>query len=116
MIDHENLPENDEQVDQNNSDDDEVYNDDSDGDWISWFCNLEGNEFFVEIEENFVRNTINLYGLLKGYKNYKEYIEIILSQDSPTHFQSEEYCNCYVGIWKNLSIVEKFMDYYFLDS
>lgn len=27
----------------------------SDGGWISWFCDLEGHEFFVEV------NTINLY-------------------------------------------------------
>ena len=25
-------------------------------DWIHWFCKLEGNEYFVEIDEDFIKN------------------------------------------------------------
>lgn len=55
----------------NDSDDNEVYNDISEGGWIQWFCQMEGNEFFVEIDEDFIRNRWNLYGISKIIKNYK---------------------------------------------
>ena len=87
----ENLSEPEETVNQNDSDDDENYNDLTEGGWISWFCQLEGNEFFIEIDEDFIRSSFNLYGVLKSIKNYKQYIDIILSPDSPSSIQSEEY-------------------------
>ena len=34
----------------------------SDG-WITWFCEIEGHEFFVEVDEDFIRDPFNLYGL-----------------------------------------------------
>ena len=61
----------DEETNVNDSDDNEVYNDLSDGGWIQWFCQLEGNEFFVEIDEDYLRNQTNLYGISKHIKNYK---------------------------------------------
>jgi hypothetical protein len=61
----------DEETNVNDSDDNEVYNDVSDGGWIQWFCQLEGNEFFVEIDEDYLRNQTNLYGISKHIKNYK---------------------------------------------
>ena len=93
LNDLENLQDNEEQVIQNDSDDDEVCSDESEGGWIPWFCRLEGNEFLIEIDDTFIKNTMNLYGLLKGHKNYKKYIEVILSPESPSsiEIQSEEY-------------------------
>ncbi len=61
----------DEETNINDSDDNDVYNDVSDGGWIQWFCQMEGNEFFVEIDEDFFRNRSNLYGISKIVKNYK---------------------------------------------
>jgi casein kinase II subunit beta len=61
----------DEETNVNDSDDNDVYNDVSDGGWIQWFCGLEGNEFFVEIDEEFLRNRSNLYGISKVIKNFK---------------------------------------------
>lgn len=61
----------DEETNVNDSDDNDVYNDVSDGGWIQWFCGTEGNEFFVEIDEEFLRNRTNLYGISKCVKNYK---------------------------------------------
>jgi casein kinase II subunit beta len=55
----------------NDSDDNEAYNDISEGGWIQWFCQLEGNEFFVEIDEEYLRNRSNLYGIPQQVKNYK---------------------------------------------
>ena len=61
----------DDETNVNDSDDNEVYNDISDGGWIQWFCQLEGNEFFVEIDEDYIRNQSNLIGISKIIKNYK---------------------------------------------
>jgi casein kinase II subunit beta len=61
----------DEETNVNDSDDNEICNDLSEGGWIQWFCQLEGNEFFVEIDEEYLRNRSNLYGIPQQIKNYK---------------------------------------------
>ena len=35
----------------------------TDGGWIQWFCGLDGNEFLAEIDEQFIRDQTNLFGL-----------------------------------------------------
>ena len=43
-----------------------LYDDDdseSGSGWISWFCDLEGHEFFVEVDEDYIRDNFNLHGL-----------------------------------------------------
>ena len=30
-------------------------------DWIHWFCKLKGNEYFVEVDEDFIKKEENLY-------------------------------------------------------
>jgi hypothetical protein len=37
--------------------------DNGDATWVSWFCSLKGNEFFVEVEEDFIQDDFNLTGL-----------------------------------------------------
>jgi|TARA_B110000305_G_scaffold184366_1_gene204909 casein kinase II subunit beta len=31
--------------------------------WIQWFCSLEGHEYMVEVDESYIRDAFNLYGL-----------------------------------------------------
>ena len=31
--------------------------------WIQWFCSLEGHEYMVEVDEAYIRDPFNLYGL-----------------------------------------------------
>ena len=86
MADNNELEENEiqpeEEQNQNDSDDKDQYNDYSDGGWIPWFCQTEGNEFFVEISEEFARNSSNHIGI--QIKNFKVNLETILSPDSPS--------------------------------
>ena len=72
VSDNENVAQNDgEELVQNDSEDNELFNEVSDGGWISWFCDLEGNEFFIEVEESFIIQNKNTFGLQKQYKKYK---------------------------------------------
>jgi len=68
---NENVPNEDENVNNNDSNDNFNYSDISEGGWISWFCQMEGNEFFVEVSEDFINNPMNLYGISNYKKNYK---------------------------------------------
>ena len=92
---------------ENNSDsnmDFEAISDDSGG-WIQWYCSLEGHDFLVEIDEEFIKDSFNLYGLRKKFsKERYEYaaathpprsalIKMILSNSSPNEedLQNEEF-------------------------
>lgn len=33
------------------------------GGWIQWFWSLEGHDFLVEIEEEYIKDSFNLFGL-----------------------------------------------------
>jgi casein kinase II subunit beta len=59
-------------------------------DWIHWFCKLRGNEYFVEIDENFIKNEENLTGI-----DCKKFQKVFLSEkpknDELTRELLEEY-------------------------
>ncbi len=38
--------------------------------WINWFCDLEGHEFFCEVDEEFIADNFNLYGLRPHIPKY----------------------------------------------
>ena len=70
---------------ENDSGSDKRFPDINDGGWIQWFCQLSGNEYFVEISEEFLKNKTNLIGI-----KCKAYIETMLSQEYPQDALSEE--------------------------
>ena len=69
---------NQQQMEENDSESDHRFPYVEDTSWIHWFCKLEGNEFFVEIDEEFIRNKVNLIGI-----KCKAYLPKLLSQNAP---------------------------------
>jgi len=63
------------------SDDDEEFSGDSG--WIPWFCGLKGHEFFAEVEEEYIRDNFNLYGLRGRFQFYDHALEMVLSSEAP---------------------------------
>lgn len=57
--------------------------------WISWFCSLKGNEFFCEVEEDFINDDFNLCGLSAQVPYYDYALDLILDADSPAEVLTE---------------------------
>ena len=50
-------------IDENDSNSDNRFPEVNEGGWIQWFVHLKGNEFFCEVDEDFIRNKANLIGI-----------------------------------------------------
>lgn len=58
--------------------------------WVSWFCSLRGNEFFAEVDDDFLQDDFNLVGLSTLVPYYDYALDVILDVDSPAMFSSEQ--------------------------
>lgn len=51
--------------------------------WISWFSQLKGNEFFCQVDEDFIQDDFNLTGLSSQVAYYNYALDTILDVDIP---------------------------------
>ncbi len=61
-----------------------------DSTWIEWFCRLRGNEFFVEVDEEYIADDFNLTGLSQIVPYYDEALSVILDEDEHEQMNDEE--------------------------
>ena len=75
-----------------NSSNGDEYDQQSINGWIQWFCMMEGNSFFCEIDEEYIVNSFNLYGIKHKIETdkLKDCLDLILSPTNPTESDMQD--------------------------
>ncbi|PVU98738.1 hypothetical protein BB559_001334 [Furculomyces boomerangus] len=68
---------------------------DSDGEiynyWIRWFLNAKGNEYFCEIDEEYILDRFNLTGLQSQVPFYQQAIELMTDELDENNYSEEQF-------------------------
>jgi len=72
------------------SESDDMTSEEEDMSWIQWFCSLKGNEFFCEIDEDFIQDDFNLTSLRPLVPNYDYALDLILDADTDDDLSEEQ--------------------------
>lgn len=68
--------------------------------WVEWFCSLEGHEFLLKVDTNFIKDRINLIclndkalGIQFDRKRIEECLKLLLSKQQPSEedLQNEQF-------------------------
>ena len=51
--------------------------------WIQWFCRLEDHSFLIDIDDEFIRDPFNIYGLQEMFPNKQKFKTCIKMIQSP---------------------------------
>ncbi|XP_068328494.1 putative casein kinase II subunit beta-4 [Pyrus communis] len=63
---------------------------DEDASWISWFCNQKGNEFFCEVDDDYILDDFNRSGLRNHVPFYDYALDLMLDIESSNDGLTDE--------------------------
>ncbi|XP_010441361.1 PREDICTED: casein kinase II subunit beta-2 isoform X1 [Camelina sativa] len=63
--------------------------DKEDSSWISWFCNLRGNKFLCEVDDDYILDDYNLCGLSHQVPYYDYALDLILDVEESSSSRGE---------------------------
>ena len=58
--------------------------------WIERFLSLDGNEFMCDVDEEYIKDNFNLYGLRETVNDFRHALKIILDRYDTTASDSDD--------------------------